>query len=165
MSTITINADSTINIGSTITGYCVTQEPDGTVVRRWHNNTLPTRDLGDTVAMPQSRYSLSSEAGLADFAADFLAAWGAAAPLIITYSTGVYTQVGWRQVTVRAEAERVSPAMARVLRVLALDGEEPHGTLSRTGARRQQYYATAVAKREVGSRKRLSACAIESRAG
>ena len=80
--------------------------------------------------------------------------------LTIEYSTSVYTPAGWRNVTIRAEAERISAGMARVARVLAIDGEAPSGTMSRTGARRQEYHGTGVAKREVGARKRLSACDI-----
>ena len=85
--------------------------------------------------------------------------------LTIEYNASVYTPAGWRNVTIRAEAERISAGMARVTRVAAINGETPAGTMSRTGARRQQYHGTGVAKREVGARKRLSACAILSTTG
>ena len=78
----------------------------------------------------------------------------------ITYTSSVHTDAGWRSVTIEARAEQISPAMARVVEVLAIDGEPPVGTLSRTGARRQQYWAGGVARREVGARKRLSACTV-----
>ena len=80
--------------------------------------------------------------------------------LTIEYNASVFTPAGWRNVTIRAEAERISAGMARVTRVVAIDGETPSGTMSRTGARRQEYRGTGVAEREVGARKRLSACDI-----
>lgn len=80
MTTITIYSDNTISVGTTITGYQVSQTRDGTVVQRTLNNgrTVP-RDLGDVVAMPKARYVLSSQADRDQFDADFLAAWHAAA--------------------------------------------------------------------------------------
>lgn len=80
----------------------------------------------------------------------------------IEYNASVFTPAGWRGVTIQAEAERLSEKMARVVRVVAIDGQLPVGTQSRTGARRQEFYAGGVAEREVGARKRLSACAILS---
>jgi hypothetical protein len=80
--------------------------------------------------------------------------------MIITYSASVFTPAGWRGVTITADAERVSPGMARVVSVRAIDGEAPAGTMSRTGARRQQFHGAGVALREVGARKRLSSCDI-----
>lgn len=78
----------------------------------------------------------------------------------VTYQTAVFAAAGWRQVEVTAEAEQTSPKMATVTEVLALDGEKPQGTLSRTGAKRQQYNASGIAQREVGARKRLSSCRV-----
>ena len=78
--------------------------------------------------------------------------------ITITYTTSVFTQAGWRPVTISAEAEQVSAGMARVIRVIKIDGEDPVGYTSRTGALRQQYHAAGIAQREVGARKRLSAC-------
>lgn len=77
--------------------------------------------------------------------------------MIIVYTSSARTQAGWRSVEVKAEAERISAGTARVVRVLAIDGQDPVGTLSRTGARRQEYWAGGVARREVGAKKRLSA--------
>jgi hypothetical protein len=79
----------------------------------------------------------------------------------VNYKSSVMTaQAGWRAVTITARAEQVTPGTARVLEVLAIDGEAPTGYTSRTGAKRQQYNAAGVAQREVGARKRLSACTI-----
>ena len=78
----------------------------------------------------------------------------------ITYSTSVFTPAGWRGVTVTAEAEQVSKAMAKVTKVIAIDGEEPTFGMSRTGAKRQQYNGKGIAQREVGARKRLSSCTV-----
>ena len=61
---------------------------------------------------------------------------------------------------IAADAERISAGMARVTAVTAIDGEDPRPGMSRTGARRQQFNGAGVAAREVGARKRLSACSI-----
>jgi len=78
----------------------------------------------------------------------------------IRYTTSVFTAAGWRSVTVAADADQISAGMATVTRITAIDGEAPSYGMSRTGARRQQYNGQAIAKREIGARKRLSACAI-----
>lgn len=80
--------------------------------------------------------------------------------MIIDYKSSVYTPAGWRSVTIRARAEQISPAMARVTEVLTIDGETPSRTMSRTGAKRQEYWGTGTAVREIGARKRLSTCTI-----
>lgn len=80
--------------------------------------------------------------------------------ITITYTTSVLTAAGWRPVTICAEAEKMSAAMARVVRVLTIDGNEPTGYTSRTGANRQRYNAAGIARREVGTRKRISACKV-----
>ena len=80
--------------------------------------------------------------------------------MIIDYKSSVYTPAGWRSVTIRARAEQISPAMARVTEVLTIDGETPSRTMSRTGAERQEYWGTGTAAREIGARKRLSACEV-----
>ena len=80
--------------------------------------------------------------------------------MIIDYKSSVYTPAGWRSVTIRARAEQISPAMARVTEVLTIDGEIPSRTMSRTGAKRQEYWGTGTAAREIGARKRLSTCTI-----
>jgi hypothetical protein len=80
--------------------------------------------------------------------------------MIIQYTASVYTQAGWRPVTITALAEQISAGMARVVRVDAIDGEAPAGYTSRTGAKRQTFHAAGIAQREAGTRKRLSACEI-----
>ena len=50
--------------------------------------------------------------------------------------------------------------MAQVIKVTEIDGREPVGYTSRTGAKRQQYCAAAIAVREVGAKKRISACKV-----
>lgn len=79
--------------------------------------------------------------------------------MIIKYNTSVFTSAGWRGVTIEAEAESAGK-MAVVVKVLAIDGENIKPTMSRTGAKRQQYHGTGIALREEGKRKRLSACQI-----
>jgi hypothetical protein len=78
----------------------------------------------------------------------------------IKYTASVFTGAGWRSVTIAAEADKTSAGMATVTRVTGIDGEAPSYNMSRTGAKRQQYNGQAIAKREIGARKRLSACAI-----
>ena len=78
----------------------------------------------------------------------------------IKYTASVFTGAGWRSVTVAAEADQISAGMAAVARVITIDGEAPRAGMSRTGAKRQQYNGQAIAKREIGARKRLSACAV-----
>jgi hypothetical protein len=68
--------------------------------------------------------------------------------------------IGWRSVTIKAEAEKISEKMAKVIKVLTMDGDEPHGYTSRTGAKRQTYNASGIALREEGKAKRLPACRI-----
>lgn len=80
--------------------------------------------------------------------------------LEIEYTASVMVDAGWRPVTITAIATNVSEKMAVVERVTLIDGEEPTGYTSRTGARRQRYHAAGLAQREVGKKKRLSACEI-----
>ena len=77
------------------------------------------------------------------------------ATLTIKYTASVFTAAGWRSVTVAAEADQTSAGMATVTRVTGIDGEAPS-----YGMRRQQYNGQAIAKREIGARKRLSACQV-----
>jgi len=81
--------------------------------------------------------------------------------ITIRYATSVFTQAGWRSVTITANAVP-SPTgkMAQVTEVLLIDGEVPKGTMSRTGAKRQQYHGKSIAAREQGANKRISACVI-----
>ena len=76
----------------------------------------------------------------------------------IQYTASVFTAAGWRSVAITATAAQVSPGMAQVIKVTEIDGREPVGYTSRTGAKRQQYCAAAIAAREIGAKKRISAC-------
>lgn len=78
----------------------------------------------------------------------------------IKYTASVMVDAGWRSVEITAEVEQVSKGMAVVTDVIAIDGEAPYGYQSRTGARRQRYKADSIAQREIGKKKRLSACVI-----
>jgi peptide deformylase len=79
----------------------------------------------------------------------------------ISYQSSVYTKAGWRSVVIEAVAQKVSEGMAVVEKVLRINGQEPKANMSRTGATRQQYYGLGVAAKEIGKRKRISACKIE----
>jgi hypothetical protein len=101
MSKITIYEDNTISVGTTITGYYVCQESNGTKVRRWYNNGYPPpRDLGveigGEVKMPRERYTLSTEAGRALFEADFLEIWNTRRMLMNPHTGSVDTEENWR---------------------------------------------------------------------
>jgi hypothetical protein len=79
----------------------------------------------------------------------------------ITYQSSVSTRAGWRGVTVTAEATPSdSGKMAVVENVLLIDDESPDRNASRTGANRQRYNGEYFADREIGKRKRLSACTV-----
>ena len=77
----------------------------------------------------------------------------------IMYTASVFTSAGWRPVEITATAQQVSSKMAVVTQVLLIDGSVPTGYTSRTGAKRQTYHAAGIAERELGKRKRISACA------
>lgn len=78
----------------------------------------------------------------------------------ITYTASVFTPAGWRGVTITATATKTSEKMALVVEVLEIDGESPKSNMSRTGASRQRYNGSNISCREVGAKKRLSACEI-----
>jgi phage terminase large subunit-like protein len=78
----------------------------------------------------------------------------------IKYTASVYTPAGWRGVTIKAIATKTSEKMALVVEVLEIDGESPKSNMSRTGASRQRYNGSSISCREVGAKKRLSACEI-----
>lgn len=79
----------------------------------------------------------------------------------IKYNASVMVQAGWRSVEITAKAElSKSGKMASVVEVLEIDGGEPVGYTSRTGAKRQSYNAASIAKREIGANKRISSCEV-----
>jgi hypothetical protein len=81
--------------------------------------------------------------------------------MIIQYSSSVKVPAGWRHIAITAKATRISPGLATVDKVLLIDGQEPKHGMSRTGAARQAYSGLYISEREVGTRKRLSACRVE----
>jgi hypothetical protein len=78
----------------------------------------------------------------------------------IKYNASVFTQAGFRGVTMTALVEKISEKRVKVLEVLKIDGEEVKANMSRTGANRQRYYGVAVAAKEKGKTKNLSACEL-----
>lgn len=80
--------------------------------------------------------------------------------MLIRYQSSVKVPAGWRSVTIRANAHKVSPGFAVVDQVVMIDGEPVARSMSRTGANRQSYHGTWWASIEEGKRKRLSACDI-----
>ena len=85
-----------------------------------------------------------------------------ATTLTINYNTSVFTSAGWRGVSIRATAEKVSAGMAVVTSVIEIDGETPAFGMRRKGGRHQAFNGKFIALREVGAKKRLSACEIEA---
>ena len=80
---------------------------------------------------------------------------------VIEYQASVFIQRGgWRSVEITARVKPISEKMVEVVEVIAIDGEAPEGYTSRTGAKGQTYNAGGVAQREIGKKKRLSACKI-----
>lgn len=80
--------------------------------------------------------------------------------ITIEYKAGVYTQAGWRDVTVTARADKLSEKRVQVAEVTAIDGEAPKGYTSRSGSKRQRYNASSIAKREIGKVKLVSKCSV-----
>ena len=70
------------------------------------------------------------------------------------------TDAGWRGVWVRATAVMVSAKMAEVTSVMKIGGEDPARSMSVSGSRRQAFNGLSIAQREIGAKKRLSACSI-----
>ena len=78
----------------------------------------------------------------------------------IKYFTSVCTDAGWRGVWVRANAVMVSAKMAEVTEVTKIGGEDPSRSMSVSGSRRQAFNGISISQRELGAKKRLSACSI-----
>lgn len=79
--------------------------------------------------------------------------------ITITYTLGIKVDAGWRSVEVKALAEKQG-GYAVVKNVLEIDGETPAYGQSRTGAKRQQFNGRYWADRQVGAKKRVSACVV-----
>ena len=80
--------------------------------------------------------------------------------MTIWYNSSVHTQAGYRSVKITASAEKISAKRCKVLEVIAIDGQQVTANMSRTGAKRQQFYGTGVARREANRIKNLSACTV-----
>ena len=78
----------------------------------------------------------------------------------IKYFTSVCTDAGWRSVWVRATAVMVSAKMAEVTEVTKIGGEDPARSMSVSGSKRQAFNGLSISQRELGAKKRLSACSI-----
>jgi hypothetical protein len=80
----------------------------------------------------------------------------------IKYTSSVKVAAGWRSVAIVAACEQVSPGMVQVTRIELIDGETPGYGQSRTGAKRQEFNGKWLAEKQVGAKKRLSACEVMS---
>lgn len=80
--------------------------------------------------------------------------------ITIQYTSSVKIEAGWRDVQVKARAEKISAGMAVVREVVEIDGQAPAFGQSRTGANRQSFNGKWWAAQQVGAKKRLSACKV-----
>lgn len=80
----------------------------------------------------------------------------------IKYNGSVLTPAGFRGVNFEALAEKISEKRARVIEVLAIDGEEIKSNMSRTGAKRQRFWGVGAGERQVSKLKNLSSCEVIS---
>lgn len=80
--------------------------------------------------------------------------------MLIEYNSSVMVPAGWRSVTIKAEVKPITDKRVKVVKVIEIDGDQPCGYTSRTGAKRQTYNAEGVALREVGKIKIISKCTI-----
>ena len=76
--------------------------------------------------------------------------------MIIKYDSSVKTAAGWRNVTVTAEADKISEKRLIVQKVVDIDGNGSSGYASRTGAKRQEYSGGYFAKQQIGAVKLTS---------
>ena len=74
----------------------------------------------------------------------------------IEYKSAVHTPAGHRGVYIIAEAKKLSENRCEIVRVLTIDNEAPSKTMSRTGAKRQQYDGLYYSDIEVGKKKNIS---------
>lgn len=75
----------------------------------------------------------------------------------IEYIASVLVDAGWRSIRVEALATLSKTGKKCIVdEVTAIDGENPTGHKSRTGANRQRYSADYIASREVGATKIVS---------
>ena len=70
----------------------------------------------------------------------------------IIYNSSIKVQAGWRDVKIKARAEKINAGMAAVRDVIEIDGETP--------AYGQSFDGKALAAKQVGAKKRLSACEV-----
>ena len=80
--------------------------------------------------------------------------------MVITYTSSVKVDAGWRSIGITAKAIRLSPGMCQVTEVLTVDGETPAYGQSRTGAKRQSFNGHYWVRQEIGKKKRISSCDI-----
>ena len=76
--------------------------------------------------------------------------------LTVEYKSAVNTQAGHRSVYIKAIAKKLSEKRCEIVEVLTIDDEEPNKTMSRTGAKRQQYNGLYYAEQEVGKKKNIA---------
>ncbi|AUS02244.1 hypothetical protein NVP2096O_09 [Vibrio phage 2.096.O._10N.286.48.B5] len=75
----------------------------------------------------------------------------------IKYNASVLVDAGWRSICVDAIGTlSKSGKMVQVIEVSEIDGKLVGGYQSRTGANRQKYNSDYIAKREIGTNKRVS---------
>lgn len=78
----------------------------------------------------------------------------------IKYNGSVLTQAGFRSVEFTAKAEKISEKRCKIIEILEIDGDSVTNNMSRTGSKRQSFYGTWAADRQIGKIKNLSACEV-----
>jgi hypothetical protein len=74
----------------------------------------------------------------------------------VEYKSSVNTLAGHRSVYIIAEAKKLSDKRVEITNVLTIDDKQPKHTMSRTGAKRQQYDGLYYAAQEVGKKKNIA---------
>jgi hypothetical protein len=74
----------------------------------------------------------------------------------VEYKSAVHTPAGHRSVYIIADAKKLSEKRCEIVKVITIDDETPNYTMSRTGAKRQQYNGLYYAEQEVGKKKNIS---------
>lgn len=74
----------------------------------------------------------------------------------VEYKSAVNTPAGHRSVYIIAEAKKLSEKRVEITNVLTIDDEQPNYTMSRTGAKRQQYNGLYYAEQQVGKKKNIA---------
>lgn len=80
--------------------------------------------------------------------------------ITVEYNGSVSTPAGWRSVSYKGTAWKISEKRCRVIEITEIDGEAVEHNMSRTGAERQQFNGVYFADAEKGKIKNISSLRI-----